>query len=260
MSVPRACIALLSLALPLAASAANSVLSLSHYDESSLDFATLQRNGLEGIIHEATYPTEYDSKYAWRQSEAMRAGLLWGSYHFGNNTDGRHQADMYLDFVSSRWSQAHNPAQPSGVLLVLDAEKNTHYPGGSMTVAQAVRFIDRVHERTGVYPGFYSNEYWVKQVFNNPSVDAGSRETLCKCWLWIANYHNQPASTAPWPNWALWQYTGDGVCGLPRSSFPTSFAYLRKVERTIFSGDRSTLHHFWADHAWLPEKETLAKQ
>jgi len=260
MNIPRACIVLISLALPLAAPAANSILSLSHYDENGMDFSDLQRSGLEGIIHEATYPTEYDAKYAYRQSEAMRAGLLWGAYHFGNGTDGRRQADTYLDFVAARWVQAHNPAQPSGVLLVLDAEQNTHYPGGNMNVEQAVRFIERVHERTGTYPGLYSNEYWLKRVFNNPSIDAGSRQALCRCWLWIANYHKPPASTAPWPSWALWQYTGDGVCGLPRSSFPIDFGPLRRVERTIFSGDHASLHHFWNEHAWLPERETVAKQ
>jgi hypothetical protein len=30
---------------------------------------------------------------------------------------------------------------------------------------------------------------------------------------------------------------------------------MHKVERTIFSGDNTSLRHFWADHAWLPEKE-----
>ena len=37
--------------------------------------------------------------------------------------------------------------------------------------------------------------------------------------------------------------------------YPTSFGNLHRVERTIFSGDRASLHHFWAEHSWLPEKE-----
>jgi len=251
---------LISLVLPIAAPAANSVLSLSHYDESAMDFSALQRSGLEGVIHEATYPVECDAKYGYRQSEAMRAGVLWGAYHFGNGTDGRRQADRYLDFVASRWLQGHNPGQPSGVLLVLDAEQNTHYPGGSMTVPEAVRFIERVHDRTGLYPGLYSNENWIRRVFNNPGLDSASRQALCNCWLWIANYHNPPSSTAPWARWALWQYTGDGVCGLPRGSYPTSFANLHRIERTIFSGDNSSLRRFWAEHSWLPSRDMVAAQ
>ena len=248
--------ALLLLALTLSAQAANSILSLSHYDERTSEFSGMQRGGLEAIIHEATYPAfEYDAKYAYRQAEAMRAGLLWGAYHFGNGTDGRKQADHFVNFVGSQWASGHNSAQPAGVLLVLDAEQNTHYPGGNMNVEQAVRFIERVHERTGIYPGLYSNENWLKKVFGDPSVSASSRETLRKCWLWIANYHKQPASLAVWDRWMLWQYTGDGVCGLPRHAYPTNFLGMRKVERTIFSGDSGSLRHFWAEHAWLPEKD-----
>jgi lysozyme len=254
MSPRNAGSVLILLALSLVARADNSVLSLSHYDERTSDFAAMQRSGLGGIIHEATYPNEADAKYAWRQSQAMRSGLLWGAYHFGNGTDGRRQADQFLSVVGSSWSSGHNPADPQGVLLVLDAEHNTHYPGGNMGVGQALQFIERVHERTGVYPGLYSNENWLKKVFGDPSLSAGARETLRKCFLWVANYHQQPRSVTPWDRWMLWQYTGDGVCQLPRKAYPTSFGAMHKVERTIFAGDRTSLRHFWADHAWLPEK------
>jgi lysozyme len=230
---------------------ANSVLSLSHYDERVLDFPEMQREGLEGVIHEATYPSfDHDSRYARRQAEVARAGLRWGAYHFGNSADGARQADHFLDFVSSEWSQGGSRA--SGVLLVLDAEQNTHYPGGSMPVEQALHFVKRVKERTGLYPGLYSNENWIRKVFNNPAVDSSARQILSRCWLWIANYHDQPASTAPWARWNMWQYTGDGICGLPRSRFPTTCGNYRNAERTVFNGDRSTLRHFWSEHSWLP--------
>ncbi|MDR3406526.1 MAG: glycoside hydrolase family 25 protein [Chthoniobacter sp.] len=261
MSLRYAGRVLILLALALTARAENSVLSLSHYDERTSDFSSLQRSGLGAIIHEATYPAfDYDAKYAYRQEEAMKAGLLWGAYHFANASDGRKQADHFINFVGAKWAAGHNPAQPSGVLLVLDAEQNTHYPGGSMNVDQAVRFIERVHERTGIYPGLYSNENWLKRVFGDPTVSSNSRETLRKCWLWIANYHKPPATTSPWDHWTLWQYTGDGVCQLPRSRYPTNLCGMRKVERTIFSGDRASLRRFWAEHSWMPEKELVAKE
>ena len=167
MSIRTAGIALILSAFSLRAEPVNSVLSLSHYDENSLDFSSLHKGGLEGIIHEATYPAfDSDAKYPYRQAEAMRAGLLWGAYHFANGSDGRRQADHFVDYVAGQWARGHNPAQPQGVLLVLDAEQNGHYPGGNMTAEQAVRFIDRVHERTGLYPGLYSNENWIKRIFN----------------------------------------------------------------------------------------------
>ena len=249
-------------ALCFAGAADNSVISLSHYDEKGLDFPSMQRNGLEGVIHEATYPAyDHDSRYSYRQNEAGRAGLHWGAYCFGNSSDGRRQADYFLDFVASEWIQGATAAsRPPGVLLVLDAEQNTHYPGGSMQVEQAVHFVERVHDRTGGYPGLYSNENWIKKIFNNPSIDAASRQTLSKCWLWIANYHVQPASTAPWARWTLWQYTGDGICGLPRSHYPTAIGAFRNAERTIFSGDRTELRRFWNEHAWLPDRALMVKR
>jgi lysozyme len=242
-----------------AGDAANSVLSLSHYDDRALDFTEMQREGLEGVIHEATYPSyDHDSRYALRQAEVARVGLRWGAYHFGNSDDGRRQADHFLNFVSTEWVQGGS--RPSGVLLVLDAERNTHYPGGSMPVDQALHFIERVRERTGLYPGLYSNENWIKSVFDNPSVDLSERQILSKCWLWIANYHKQPVSTAPWAQWTLWQYTGDGVCGLPRYRFPTTCGNYRNAERTIFSGDRLTLRRFWNEHSWLPGRTLAANR
>jgi lysozyme len=234
-----------------ASDGANNVLSLSHYDEQALDFNTLQRGGVDGIIHEATFPPfDRDAKYAARQNAAVRAGIHWGSYHFGNATDGRKQADHYLDFVNSKWAESSGETKAAGVLLVLDAERNTHYPGGTMTAQEAVRFVERVHERTGLYPGFYSNENWVRQLV--AGADEKTKETLSKCWLWIANYHYRPNVPSLWTRWTFWQYTGDGTCELPRTTFPTGVAGLRNVERTIFGADRTSMRGFWAAHAWHP--------
>ncbi len=250
MRILIACTLLILPGFCVAADIANSVLSLSHYDCQRLDFSALQRAGVEGVIHEATYPAfDSDPKYPLRQSEATRAGMLWGAYHYGNASDPVKQADHFLEVVRGNWERSGRPA--TGVLLVLDAERNTHYPGGTMQVSQAVEFIKRVHQRTGVYPGFYSGEYWLNRVFGN-SVDARAKDTLRNSWLWIANYHYRPVSTAVWNNWALWQYTGDGVCGLPRANYPTSVAGLAKIERTIFSGSRTELRSFWREHSWRP--------
>lgn len=226
----------------------NGLVSLSHYDEGVPDYSGMRRQGIEGIIHEATYPSfSRDVKYANRQNGANKAGLLWGAYHFGNAEDGARQADHFLEAV--RVGMEVTPSK-NGVLLVLDAEQNTHYPGGTMGLKQAMAFIHRVHDRTGVYPGVYSNENWVKQLFAESRVDPASRAVLNKCWLWIANYHYKPAHTGPWSNWLLWQYTGDGICQLPRAMYPTAVANMRKVERTIFNGSRGALRDFWADHSW----------
>jgi hypothetical protein len=140
----------------------------------------------------------------------------------------------------------------AGVLLVLDFEKNGHYPGGTMRADQAVAFVERIRSRTGVYPGIYSGEYHIGQVLNSARVTPAQRKTLSNCWLWVANYSKEPRATAPWNYWALWQYCGDGKCRLPRSAYPISIANIRKAELNVFRGSRSDLEEFWQRRAWNP--------
>ncbi|HEX4707374.1 MAG TPA: glycoside hydrolase family 25 protein [Candidatus Udaeobacter sp.] len=251
-SISRA--AFLLFLAPTCALAATSVVNMSHYDLVRPDFGAMRREGIVGVIHEASYPPfTRDSKYIDRQMGALQAGLLWGAYHYGNGSDPTRQADHFLSVVSNAWAQANPVTRPNaGVLLVLDFEKNGHYPGGSMRPDQAVAFIERIHQRTGVYPGVYSGEYHLAQVLNSARVTPAQRQTLTNCWLWVANYSKEPRATAPWSYWALWQYTGDGKCRLPRSSHPIRIANMRKAELNIFRGSRSDLTEFWQRRGWDP--------
>src|SRR5213596_886712 len=240
--------------VPACAFAATNVVNLSHYDMMRPDFTAMKQQGIVGVIHEATYPPFVrDAKYLDRQMGALQAGLLWGSYHYANASDPIRQADHFLSVVSSAWAQANPVTRPSvGVLLVLDFEKNGHYPGGTMRADQAVAFVERIRERTGVYPGIYGSEYYLRQALNSPKVSYAQKKTLTNCWLWIANYSKEQRATAPWSYWALWQYCGDGRCKLPRSAYPISVANVRKAERNIFRGDRTALQEFWQRRAWDP--------
>jgi lysozyme len=86
-----------------------------------------------------------------------------------------------------------------------------------------------------------------------PGASPIHRSILSNCWLWVANYHAQPRNTSPWSRWHLWQYTGDGKCGLrPRGMFPTRIANMRKAERNIFNGSDVALQAFWKENAWYP--------
>ncbi len=231
----------------------NGVVNMSHYDTMRADFARMKAEGIIGVIHEASYPRyERDAYYAARQNAATRAGLLWGAYHYGNGNDPIRQADHFLQIVSSAWERSDPAGQPDGILLVLDFEKNGHYPGRSMRLDQAVAFVERIRERTGKYPGIYSGEYHLRQVLKSPRISGSQKRVLTNCWLWLANYGARPEPTLPWTRWHLWQYCGDGICRLPRRSYPKSVANIIKAERNIFSGSRTELEAFWHDHAWQP--------
>src|SRR4029077_1110403 len=114
---------------PLSSFASNSVVNLSHYDLMRVDFVAMKSEGVVGVIHEASFPRlQRDWRYSERQLEAMRAGLLWGAYHFGDGTNPIQQADHFLATVASSHPSV-NPApneekNRSGVLLVLDFEQN----------------------------------------------------------------------------------------------------------------------------------------
>ena len=104
MRVFRAPIFLSLLVVANSAFAGNSVVNLSHYDLMRVDFDAMKREGVVGVIHEATYPPSVrDASYGPRQTAATRAGLLWGAYHFANATDPVRQAEHFLTTVASSW-------------------------------------------------------------------------------------------------------------------------------------------------------------
>ena len=255
MKVSVARVLFLLQALPAFALASNSVVNLSHYDSMRPDFVGMKQEGIVGVIHEATYPRfERDAYYRDRHAAALRAGLLWGAYHFGDATNPIRQADHFLNVVAASLPHTGPEKRPPAVLLVLDFEANGHYPGGTMRVDQAAAFVERIHERTGTYPGVYMSEYRIRQMLGGSSVSSSHRRALSNCWLWIANYHYEPRATVPWSHWHLWQYTGDGKCDLrPRGAFPKSVANIRKAERNIFRGNNAALEAFWQEHAWRPQ-------
>jgi lysozyme len=257
-SILRAATLLFS--LPASVFCANSVVNLSHYDMVQPDFVAMKNEGILGVIHEATYPRfERDAKYLERQLAATRAGLLWGAYHYANGTDPIRQADHFLSVVSSAWAQVDPAARSNGVLLVLDFEKNRHYPGGTMRLDQAIAFIQRIRERTGKYPGIYSGQYHLTRTINSWRLAAAEARTLANCWLWLANYSGQPRATSPWNAWDLWQYCGDGRCKLPASAYPKSVANVRKAERNIFNGSPAELRRFWLEHSWKPGEKARSE-
>ena len=244
--------------IPAGAFSATNVVNLSHYDMMRPDFVTMKRQGIVGVIHEATYPSFVrDPKYLDRQMGALQAGLLWGAYHYANGSDPVRQADHFLSVVSSSWARANPEFDPARAFCWYSiSKKMVTIPGGSMRPDQAVAFVERIRQRTGVYPGIYSGEYHLAQVLNSARVTPAQRETLRNCWLWVANYSKEPRATAPWSYWALWQYCGDGKCRLPRSTHPISIANIKKAELNIFRGSRNDLVDFWQRRAgtrgWRP--------
>jgi len=206
------------------ADALNVVIDLSHYNEVT-SFADIKASGIVGVIHKATQGIlDRDRTYAWRRREAVAAGLWWGAYHFGTNTDGAAQARFFLSVV--------NPGPRD--LLALDFEQNGD---DTMTLAQAEQFVTEVFNQTGRYPGFYSDSLV-------GSLLGGSvNEALRQCWLWRAEYGAVVSVPPTWPTWTMWQYT-DGEHGEGPYAVP-GIGGRGTCDRSKFNGSMDGLARLW---------------
>lgn len=97
-------------------------------------------------------------------------GKFLGSYHFASKGSGVKQADFFLSVVQPGENE----------LLVLDYERTMN--GGLMTIAEAEKFVKRIKDETGRWPGLYSGNDIKEQLGNN------TKTILKNCWLWIAQY------------------------------------------------------------------------
>jgi lysozyme len=200
----------------------NAIVDISHHN-GNVDFVKLKAAGIFGVIHKATQGfNSVDPTYTAHRTAALAAGLLWGAYHFGTDSDGVQQAVSFLEVVG-------DPAQ---TILVLDFESNP--TGPSMSLEEARAFVTHVKEATGRYPGFYSG-HDIKQ-----ALGTNTDPILSNCWFWLAQYGPTPVVPPNWSAWTLWQYT-DGALGPD----PKEIAGVGRFDRDVFNGTADELRAFW---------------
>lgn len=199
----------------------NAVIDLSHHNTVT-SFQQIRDAGILGIIHKATQGTQFvDGEYDDCRNGALRAGLLFGSYHFGTDGDPEEQADHYLDIAEK------------SDLMVLDFEPNGQ---GTMSLAQAETFVRRIKDKTGRFPGLYAGEFFInQQLVNNTTT------VLKECFLWIAKYSETRPNVPPaFPLFTLWQYT-DGSAGPQPHRVPG----VGRCDRDKFNGDEAGLRRLF---------------
>lgn len=130
-----------------------------------------------------------DSKANQNYYGAKAAGKLVAGYHFAGGGNPENEADFFIAAMS--------PLEESDV-LILDWEIEHVDPVGWCT-----RFVNRVHDRTGVWPLFYTNGARVNQ-YDWLSV-------LTNCGLWVAWYGMDPEGNLPIHySYVMHQYTSGG--------------------------------------------------
>lgn len=189
----------------------------------SFDKAALA--GLKVVIHkwsQGLWMT--DGLYRQRQTVAIRLGLLWGAYHFGEYPDPVKQADILLDVV----------ADSTSTILCLDLEPNRLNRNGSMDLKGAEAFVERVHDMTERWPLIYTANYYIDDIGGHKS------EILKNCPLWVAAPNSVPLVPKPWSDWTLWQFT-NGVVGPEPHKLPG----LGQNDLSIFNGTEDQLVKWW---------------
>ncbi|MDL2342299.1 MAG: glycoside hydrolase family 25 protein [Patescibacteria group bacterium] len=134
-----------------------------------------------------------DNQAARNYNNAIRTGKLPGLYHFAGGADPVQEADYFIAACSPL---------AEGDLLILDYELTAEMNPPADPAAWCLTFVERVKERTGKYPLFYT----YSSMLNQYGFDA----VLERCGLWIANYAVSPDGDVPTKghNYIIHQYQG----------------------------------------------------
>lgn len=166
------------------------------FSGSPRSFATLP--DVDITMVKATQGTGYVNPYCNTDyAAAKNAGKLLGLYHYAGGDDPVREADYFIGNIKNYVGQA---------ALALDWEKNQNAAWGDSNWCR--RFVDRVHELTGVWCLIYVSQAYINQVAN----------LVNDCGLWVAyykysqplswNYQGSGFSIAPWQTFTIHQFTG----------------------------------------------------
>lgn len=137
--------------------------------------------------------TGYFDKYAARNyNNAIRLGKVPGLYHFAGGADPIAEADYFIDACSPL---------ADGDILILDYELTADMNPPADPSEWSWQFVNRIHERTGTWPLFYTYTSMLQQY--------GFKKVLEKCGLWLADYRFSPEDDIPGvPPYIIHQFQG----------------------------------------------------
>lgn len=193
------------------------------------DFVICKATEGTSIVHNTCDP--------WIQ-KAISLGKKWGFYHFLNTEDVIAQADYFVKSCSNYFGKG---------IAVLDYEMYGKVHGA----AGAWKFIQRVHDLTGIWCMIYSN----RATFTEDDFT----EIAKHCALWVAQYANnaqtgyQSAPWCPaggfgaWDSATIFQYSSNGRLSGYNGPLDLDLAYLDASgwDRIATSGsaDQGTQSH-----------------
>jgi lysozyme len=219
------------------------VADMAHFNP--VNFLSIKAAGIRGVIHKATQGVGVtDSQYAARRPVAEAAGLKWGAYSFATGDDARAHAKHFLAV-----------AQPdAGTLLCLDYEDNPRSP---MSAQAAWDFMRAVEDATGRLCWIYGGNRIAEHISPLCHANAAAAAYFKARPLWLCQYKTGLPNIdlaglkkhirvpAPWDDFTLLQYTGDGVGPLPH----TVPGLENGADLNAFAGTADELAAVWAGAA-----------
>ncbi|MGB8191734.1 MAG: glycoside hydrolase family 25 protein [Chitinophagaceae bacterium] len=183
------------------------------------------------IIHKATQGARKDAEYKNRRTIAKQKGLLWGSYHLGMAGDPVVQADFYLSVIGN------DPSE----LMALDLES---LESQFMSLNNAVKFINRVHEKTGRFPLVYCNH----AVFTAIQARFDSTSVFGKCGLWYARFKKDITgftSRKTWLTYTIWQFSCEVNCSVTGQCLYNVPGTRFDMDINVYNGTVDELRNKW---------------
>ena len=158
----------------------------------------IQDSHAQAVIVKATQGTGYVNPKCNHQVELAKSlGKKLGYYHYAGGGDPVAEADYFIDNIKNYVGTG---------MLIIDWEGYQNSAFGNTTWVR--RFVDRVHDRTGVWCVIYVSESALAQVANCAN----------DCGVWVAKYASMNWNSWTVPNMAVssgafkfitgWQYTG----------------------------------------------------
>lgn len=165
-----------------------------------IDWKKVRSFGIIAAYLKATEGMHWnDQQYQSNRAAAAKAGIHVGAYHFASAYDGVLEAKHFLKVIGS--------IGPKDLKPVLDFEVNPRGQSPSYLRNYAYNFNTTVHQRTGVWPMFYSYASFIEGLQIGRPYGNG---------LWIAAYGRNDGvehpvyAPAPWKKYVAHQFTSRG--------------------------------------------------
>lgn len=168
--------------------------------QGDIHFRAVAGDGIEVVYIRAGEGSITDPHFLSNYSNAQKAGLHTGFYHYITATSenqAMEQAEFFFSLIDGK-SYVCRPA--------MDFE-NTQDIFREQANAIATSYLTRLEQLTGDIPAVYSDAYRAGNLWDS---------CLSHYPLWVANYGvARPSSIGPWSDWSGFQYTDTGsVAGI----------------------------------------------